>query len=134
MEKHDSIQTITKNTGLTFTDHGENFSSLWKISSDMKIRVIIAYDIHTDWVHVLCNVGAIGEYLPGISNVLLRLNSAIIGSKFSLEQNFNIVCSSEILYAHVSEDLLKQRTTQVVKMVTLFYENVEKENLKLNST
>ena len=133
MEKHDSIQTIIKNTGLTFTDHGENFSSLWKISSDMKIRVIIAYDIHTDWVHVLCNVGAIGEYLPGISNVLLRLNSAIIGSKFSLEQNYNIVCSSEILYAHLSEDLLKQRTTQVVKMVTLFYENVEKEILKLNS-
>ena len=133
MEKHDFVHSIIKKTGLTFTDHGENFSSLWKVNSSEKIRIIIAFDIHPDWVHVLCDVGPVADYLPEINSVLLRLNSAIIGSKFSLEQNYNIVCSSEILFTHLSEDYLKQRVTQVVKMVTRFYESAEKENLKLNS-
>jgi len=133
MERHDHVQSVLKKTGLTFTDHGENFSSLWKVNSPTKIRIIVAFDIHPDWVHVLCNIGPVAEFLPGITTVLLRLNSAIIGSKFSLEQNYNIVCSSEINFTHLSEDYLKQRITQVVKMVTRFYESVEKENLKLNS-
>jgi saccharopine dehydrogenase-like NADP-dependent oxidoreductase len=133
MEKHDFVQSVIKKTGLTFTDHGENFSSLWKISSNKKIRIIVAFDIHPEWVHVLCDVGPVAEYSTSISVVLLRLNSTVIGSKFSLEQNYNIVCSSEILFTHLTEDYLKQRVTQVVKMVTRFHENVEKENLKLNS-
>ncbi len=104
-----------------------------KLQGQKKIKIIIAYDIHPDWVHVLCDVGPVAEYMPEITTVLLRLNSAVIGTKFSLEQNYNIVCSSEILFTHLSEDYLKQRVTQVVKMVTQFYESVEKENLKLNS-
>lgn len=131
MLTHDLIMSVLNKTGLTFTDNGTYFSSLWKIHPMLEIKVIIAHDIHPDWVHVLCNVGSINEYDKSIDRVLLRLNNKLPGTKFSLDQSQIIVCSSEAL--QVSEDELKKRITQVVKMVSLFYEFVEKENLKLNS-
>ena len=134
MSIHDHVLSVINSTGFKFTDHGANFSSVWKINSRDKISVLIAYDIHPNWVHILCNVGSIDEFIPSIPIVLLRLNNSIIGSKFALDQNYNIVCSSEILINTLSEENLKQRVTQIVKMVTTFYETVEKENLKLNST
>jgi hypothetical protein len=134
MNVHERILSVITNTGLKFTDHGTNFSSIWKINSTLKVSVIVAYDIHPDWVHVLCNVGSLDNFNPSISTILLRLNNSLIGSKFSLEQNYNIVCSSEILLDDLTEDNLKKKVTQIVKMVTVFYETVEKENLKLNST
>ena len=122
------------NTGLNFKDNGTNFTSIWKIGPQDKISIVVAYDIHPEWVHVLCNVGAVKKYVPTIPIILLRLNNAVIGTKFSIEQNQNIVCSAEIPIENLTEENLKRRVTQIVKMVTRFYENVEKENLKLNST
>ena len=134
MNTHQLVSSVIDNTGLKFTDNGNNFTSVWKIGPQQKITVIVAYDIHPEWVHIFCNIGQIEEYASSISIALLRLNNSIIGTKFSLENNYNILCTSEISLENLSEDNLKQRITQVVKMVTLFYENVEKENLKLNST
>jgi len=131
MLKHDSIMSLLNKTGLNFTDKGNYFSSQWKIHTSLEIKVIVAYDIHPDWVHILCNVGHLYDFNKSIDQILLRLNNKIAGTKFSLDQSQIIVCSSEVL--HASEDELKKRITQVVKMVSLFYEVVETENLKLNS-
>jgi hypothetical protein len=134
MNSHDFVLSVINKTGLKFTDNGTNFSSIWKLNTNMKVSVIVAYDIHPEWVHILCKVGSLEEFDPSVPTILLRLNNSIIGSKFSVEQNYNIVCSSEILLTALTEEILKQKVTQIVKMMSVFYETVEKENLKLNST
>jgi hypothetical protein len=133
MQTHDLVKLILQKTGLTFVDHGTNFSSRWKLSSKTEIQVLVAYDIHPEWVHVLCDVGSAQHYVKEIYVTLLRLNNMVIGSKFALEKNQKIVCSAELSVADLTEDHLKSRITRVVKMVSLFYDKVEKENLKLNS-
>ena len=133
MQKYNHIKSLLKLTGLQFIERESAFSSHWKLYNKEMIEVIVAVDIHPEWVHILCNVGSINNYMDKVQNHLLRLNNMSAGLKFSLEKNQNIVCSSELWYATISEDHLKQQITQVVKMVTQFYERIEKENLKLNS-
>lgn len=133
MQIHDQIKSTLKNTGLTFTDHHNSFSSQWKISPKTMIRVIVTYGIHPDWVHILCDVGTLQNYVKDTCLTLLRINNMVAGSKFTLSQDQRIICSAELLLTHLTEDQLKKQITQVVKMVSLFYEEVEKENLKLNS-
>ena len=96
MNTHQLVSSVIDNTGLKFTDNGNNFTSVWKIGPQQKITVIVAYDIHPEWVHIFCNIGQIEEYASSISIALLRLNNSIIGTKFSLENNYNILCTSEI--------------------------------------
>ncbi len=133
MEKYNQIKGIIKETGLSFNEESNVFSSYWKIDSEHTIKIIIAYDIHPEWVHILCNIGLFSSYKPEVARALLRLNNAVIGVKFSLGQNNAIVCSSEIRDKDLTEDYMKKQITQVVKIVTNFYDLVKKENLKLNS-
>ena len=133
MERHNWIKTVIRETGLSFNEENNVFSSYWKINSDFKIKIILAYDIHPEWIHILCNVGVISSYKPEVTRTVLRLNNVGIGTKFSLSQNNMIVCSSEIRDEHLSEEYLKRQVTQLVKIVTSFYDLVKKENLKLNS-
>ena len=134
MQKYNHIKSLLQLTGLQFVEQEGAFSSHWKSSSTNMKEIIVAVDIHLEWVHVLCKIGKINDFLDGIHTLLLRLNNMAAGLKFSIEKKQNIVCSSELWYATISEDYLKQQITQVVKMVTQFYERIEKENLKLNST
>jgi len=133
MQTHELVKSMLQKTGLTFIDNETNFSSRWKLSSKIEIKVLVAYDIHPEWVHILCNIGPVQDYVKEIYITLLRLNNKVIGSKLALEKNQNIVCSAELLVTHLTEDHLKTLITRVVKMVSLFYDEVERENLKLNS-
>ena len=134
MQRHNHIKSIIKETGLSFEEQEDFFISYWKINSNLTIKIILAHDIHPEWIHILCNIGQIDLYEPKVSRILLRLNNTTIGAKFSLSQSNSIVCIAEIPDANLLEDFLKKQITQVVKMVTSFYELVKKENLKLNST
>ncbi|MBN2154950.1 MAG: type III secretion system chaperone [Candidatus Lokiarchaeota archaeon] len=133
-QKTETIESILKKTGLTYNVQQGFFSTIWKISSAKKINVIITGEVHPDWIHILCNIGPMNDFLNLDPKLLLRLNNSIIGCKLAMDRDLNLICSSEIWYDKISEEVLKNQITQVVNMVSLFYNHLEKENLKLDST
>ena len=133
MNRNEEIKSILDNSGLTFETHEDFFSTIWKINPSKKIQVIITSAVVDDWVHVLCQIGSVKDFEDIDFGMLLRLNNALVGVKISLDAEMNIICSSEIMYSTISETSLKFQITQVVKLVALFYDDIEKQNLKLDS-
>ncbi len=130
MDKKAKLQSVLDKTGLTYETQPDFFSTIWKISNSIKINVIISNEIHSDWVHILCKIGPFSLFPQLNPKLVLRLNNSVIGTKISLDVDQNLICSAEIMSLGLSESYLKQQITQVVKMVTLFYDMLEKENLK----
>jgi hypothetical protein len=122
------IGSLLDKTGLKYEEHPDFYSTIWKISPNMKINIIISNKIHSEWIHILHRLGPLKEINP---KLLLRLNNAVLGSKLSLDTDQNLICSSEIMQESATEVSLKQLITQVVKLVTLCYEKINNNKIKM---